>query len=88
MISKPKICWLNGRNEGRSKSVFRQLCINTLWQSKGYLLNIKMDLLDTLHVVRYWSENLCSTIMTHLCNLQVKVIDFEIFLMFKVNIFG
>ena len=37
-----------------------------------------MDLVDTLHVVRYWSENLCSTIMTRLRDLQVKVIDFEL----------
>ena len=37
MIPKPKICCLYGRNEGRSKSVFRQLRINTLWQSKGYI---------------------------------------------------
>ena len=37
MIPKPKICCLYGRNEGRSKSVFGQLRINTLWQSKGYV---------------------------------------------------
>ena len=30
-----------------------------------YLLNMSMDQVDTLHVVRYWSEVLCSTIMTH-----------------------
>ena len=47
-----------------------------------------MDLVDTLHVVRYWSENLFSTIMTHLRDLQVKVMDFEIFLMFQVKVFG
>ena len=34
-----------------------------------------MDLVDTLFVVRY-----CFTIMTHLPNLQVKVMDFEIML--------
>ena len=45
-----------------------------------------MDLVDTLHVVRYWSENLYSTIMTHLSDLQVKVMDFEIFLMFQVKV--
>ena len=31
---------------------------------------------DTLHVGRYWSEVLCCTIMTHLSDLEVKVIDF------------
>ena len=30
-----------------------------------YLLNMLMDQVDTLHVSRYWSEVLCSTIMTH-----------------------
>ena len=44
-----------------------------------------MDLVDTLHVVRYWSENLCSTIMTHLCHLQVKVMDFEFSLCFRLK---
>ena len=43
-----------------------------------YLLNIWMDLVDTLHVVRYWSEVLCYTIMTHLSDLEVKVMDMEI----------
>ena len=42
-----------------------------------YLLNFKMDLVDTLHVARYWSEVLCYTLMTRLPDLQVKVIDFE-----------
>ena len=37
-----------------------------------------MDLVDTLPVVQYWSEVLYSTIITHLRNLQVKIIDFEI----------
>ena len=37
-----------------------------------------MDQVDTLHVGRYWSEGLCSTIMTHLSDLEVKVKDFEI----------
>ena len=37
-----------------------------------------MDLVDTLPVVRYWSEVLFSTIMTHLHDLGVKVMDFEI----------
>ena len=30
-----------------------------------YLLNMLMDLVDTLHVGRYWSEVLCRTIMTY-----------------------
>ena len=30
-----------------------------------YLLNMLMDQVDTLCVSRYWSEVLCSTIMTH-----------------------
>ena len=30
-----------------------------------YLLNILMNLVDTLHCSRYWSKVLCSTIMTH-----------------------
>ena len=37
-----------------------------------------MDLVDTLHVARYWSEVLCYTLMTCLHDLQVKVIDFEL----------
>ena len=38
-----------------------------------YLLTILMDQVDTLHVARYWSEVLRSTIMTHLSDLEVKV---------------
>ena len=30
-----------------------------------YLMNMLMDQVDTLHIGRYWSEVLCSTIMTH-----------------------
>ena len=30
-----------------------------------YLLNMQMYQVDTLHIGRYWSEVLCSTIMTH-----------------------
>ena len=30
-----------------------------------YLLHMLMDQVDTLHVGRYWSEILCSTIMTY-----------------------
>ena len=36
MVSKHKTYLLPGRNEGRSKSTFRQLRISTLWTSKGY----------------------------------------------------
>ena len=43
-----------------------------------YLLDMSMDQVDTLHVGRYWSEVLCSTIMTHLGGLEVKVTDIEI----------
>ena len=43
-----------------------------------YLLNPRMDLVDTLPHVRYWSENLCYTIMTHISDLEVKGTDFEI----------
>ena len=43
-----------------------------------YLLKLLMDQVDTLHVGRYWSEVLCSTIMTHLGGLEVKVTDLEI----------
>ena len=35
-------------------------------------LNFKMDLVDTLPVVRYWSEILNSTVMTNLRDLGVK----------------
>ena len=42
-----------------------------------YLLDLLMDQVDTLHIGRYWSEVLCSTIMTHLGDLEVKVSDFE-----------
>ena len=38
-----------------------------------YLLDMEMDQVDTLHVGRYWSEVLCSTIMTNLGNLEFKV---------------
>ena len=31
-----------------------------------YLLNLWMDLVDTLPDVRYWFEVLCCTIMTHI----------------------
>ena len=43
-----------------------------------YLLNLWMDLVDTLPDVRYWSEVLCCTITTHIGDTEVKVMDFEI----------
>ena len=43
-----------------------------------YLLNPRMDLVDTLPDVRYWSEVLCYTITTHISDLEVKGTDFEI----------
>ena len=55
-----------------------------------YLLNMFMDQVDTLHVGRYWSEVLCSTIMTTLGDLEVKVTDLEIIyfvLKFLVKVF-
>ena len=36
MVSKHKTYFFPGRNEGRSKSTFRELHISTLWTSKGY----------------------------------------------------
>ena len=43
-----------------------------------YLLTMLIDRVDTLHVCRYWSEVLCSTIMTYPGDLEVKVTDLEI----------
>ena len=43
-----------------------------------HLLKLWMDRVDTLPDVRYWSEVLCCTIMSHICDLEVKVTDFEI----------
>ena len=37
-----------------------------------------MDQVDTLHVGRYWSDILFCTIMPHLGDLEVKVMDLEI----------
>ena len=50
-----------------------------------YLFNLWMELVDTLSDVRYWSEVLCCTIMTHIGDLEVKVTDFE---KFCVKVFG
>ena len=43
---------LPGRNEGRSKSTFRQLRISTLWTSKGYEIDS-----DIYHVYCIENEN-------------------------------
>ena len=37
-----------------------------------------MGQVDTMHLGRYWSEGFCSTIMTHLSDLEFKVKDLEI----------
>ena len=41
-------------------------------------LSLYLMEVDTLHVGRYWSEVLCSTIMTHLGNLEFNVTDLQI----------
>ena len=47
-----------------------------------------MNLVDTLPDVRYWSEVLYCTILTYICDLEVKVTDFEILcLSFLVKVF-
>ena len=52
-----------------------------------YLLNLWMDLVDILPDVRYWSV-LCCTILTHISDLEVKIMDFEILcLSFLVKVF-
>ena len=50
-----------------------------------YLLNMMMDRVDTLHIDRYWSEVLCSTIMDHLSDFEVKVTDLNFVLKFLVK---
>ena len=60
-------------------SLFDKIVIVSIiseWPS--YLLNLWMDLVDILPDVRYWSEVLCCTILTHINDLVVKVTDFEI----------
>ena len=45
-----------------------------------------MDLVDILPGIRYLSEALCYTILTHISDLEVKVTDFEILcLSFRLN---
>ena len=51
-----------------------------------YLLNFKIDHIDTLPVPRSWSEVSCYTRMTNHHNFEVKVMDFEIKLLcFRLN---
>ena len=38
-----------------------------------------MGQVDTLHVSRYWSAVLCRIITTHLGDIELKVMDLEIF---------
>ena len=54
-----------------------------------YLLNLWIELVDTFPDVRYWSKVLCCTIMAHIGDLEVKVMDFEILCFkFLVKVFG
>ena len=43
------------------------------------LLNILMDHVNTIYVVRYWSELLFCTIMNTLGDLKVKVTDLKFY---------
>ena len=54
------------------------LCLKFLVKVFIGLLIMLLYQVDTLHVGRYWSGVLCSTIMTHLSDLEVKLTDFEI----------
>ena len=48
MVSKHKTYLLPGQNEGRSKSIFRQLRICALWTSKGYRVGLRLTWQVTL----------------------------------------
>ena len=41
-------------------------------------MNLLMNLVDTLPDFRYWSEVLCYAILANLCDVEVKVTNFEI----------
>ena len=43
------------------------------------LLNMWMDLVDTLPVVRYWSDVSCCTVLIHINDLEIRVVDFKNF---------
>ena len=52
-----------------------------------YPLKLMINQVDTLHVGRYWSEVLCCTIMTHMCDLEVKVMcDLEVKVMCDLEV--
>ena len=53
-----------------------------------YLLNFFMDPVYTLRVDRYWSKVLFCTIMTHLGDLEVKVMDLDTLCKLCVRAFG
>ena len=38
----------------------------------------KIDQVDTMPVVRYWPEVICCSVPTHVGDLEVKAMDFEI----------
>ena len=50
-----------------------------------YHLNIWMEAVHICPDVRYWSEGLCCTNLTHMSDLEVRVMDLENFL---VKVFG
>ena len=58
----------------RSRSQTWKFCVKDFGLS-FYYKSISLYQVDTLHVRRYWSKVLCSTIMTHLDDLEVKVTD-------------
>ena len=66
MISKHKTCLLYRRNEGHLKSFFRQLCINTLGQLKGYRAHSQLFTFMLLRVNNICDFNaIFSTIFHH-----------------------
>ena len=75
MVSKHKTYLLPGRNEGRSKSTFRQLRISTLWTSKGYGKLLNNDLIIRfLPLSRVFSEK-----ALEYRHLMAKLQDFSLF---------
>ena len=46
----------------RSRTQTKKFCVKVFVSL--YLLNMLMDQVDTFHVGRYWSEVLCSTMVT------------------------
>ena len=56
-----------------------KILVNVVLEIHVYLLNTLMDRVDTImDVVRYWSEVLFCTIVTHIDEIEVKVTDIEI----------